>query len=421
MRQALGGPIRRRPRPRRRRDRRARDGRRARPGRHRERAVLRVRVRRRHAGRAAADWLTATWDQNAGLYATGPAAAVVEEVAGGWLLDLLGLPAAARRSASSPARRWPTSPALAAARHEVLRRRRLGRRAAGPDGAPPIRVVAGADRHDTIDRALRFLGLGTDAIAPVAGRRPGPDARRTRSPRARRRPARRSCARRSATSTPAPSTRSARSATWRHEAGAWVHVDGAFGLWAAASPALRPLVDGVERADSWATDAHKWLNVPYDSRAGLLRRPGRPPRRDGRPRRLPDPRATATSATRSTTTPSSPGGPAASPVYAALRALGRSGVADLVERCCALARRFAERLGAVDGVEVLNDVVLNQVLVRFDDRDDAHTAPDRRAGAARRHLLDERHDLAGAGRDADLGVELVDRRGRRRRQRPGDR
>ena len=197
--------------------------------------------------------------------------------------------------------------------------------------------------------------------------------------RARRRATgRRSCAPRPATSTPARSTRSARSATVAHAAGAWVHVDGAFGLWAAASPRLRPLVAGVERADSWATDAHKWLNVPYDSglvfcahpeahraamgvRAGYL-----DPRRAGGERDALDYNPEFSRRARGFA------------VYAALRALGRAGVAELVERCCALARRFAERLAAADGVEVLNEVVLNQVLVRFRRR---RRRPRRRAPA----------------------------------------
>ena len=174
-----------------------------------------------------------------------------------------------------------------------------------------------------------------------------------------------------------------------------MHVDGAFGLWAAASPTLRPLVDGVERADSWATDAHKWLNVPYDCGLVFCAHPAAHRAAMGVRGQLPDPRATATSATRWTAPRSSRAARAASPVYAALRALGRAGVADLVERCCALARRFAERLGAPTASTVLNDVVLNQVLVRF--RPTATTTPhprgDRR-GPARRALLDGRDDLA---------------------------
>ena len=212
----------------------------------------------------AADWLTGAWDQNAGLYVLSPAAAVVEEVAGGWLAELLGLPAGVSVGFVTGAQAANTT-GLAAARHEVLRRAGWDVEAAGLPGAPRARVLAGAERHATVDRAVRFLGLGTDAVVQVAADEQG-----------RMRPA--ALAERLAGSSgPAivctqvgnvdtgavdPVGELCRIA---HRAGAWVHVDGAFGLWAAASPRLRPLVAGVELADSWATDAHKWLNVPYDS------------------------------------------------------------------------------------------------------------------------------------------------------------
>src|SRR5581483_1296809 len=151
----------------------------------------------------------------------------------------------------------------------------------------------------------------------------------------------------------------------------WVHVDGAFGLWAAASPRLRPLLAGVDQADSWATDAHKWLNVPYDSGLVFCAHPEAHRAALGQQAAYLVP---AGSGERDALefNPEHSRRARGFPVYAALRALGRRGVAELVERCCALARRFAERLAAEDGVEVLNDVVLNQVLVRFGD-DDART------------------------------------------------
>jgi glutamate/tyrosine decarboxylase-like PLP-dependent enzyme len=318
----------------------------------------------------AADWLTATWDQNAGLYATSPAAAAIEEITGGWLLDLLGLPAHASVGFVTGAQ-MANFTALAAARHEVLRRAGWDVERRGLVGAPPIRVVAGADRHDTIDRALRFLGLGTDVIVPV----PVDDQGRMRADAL---PAALAghtgpmivCAQAGNVNSGAVDPL-APIVDLAHEAGAWVHVDGAFGLWAAVSPALRPLLDGVERADSWATDAHKWLNVPYDSglvfcahptahRAAMGVRAAYLVHADGGERDPLDHNPEFSRRARGFA------------VYAGLRALGRSGMAALVERCCALARRFADQLGAAEGVTVLGEVVLNQVLVRFDG-DDART------------------------------------------------
>ena len=360
----------------------------------------------------AADWLSSAWDQNAGLYVGGPSAAVVEEIAGAWTAELLGLPDGVSFGFVTGCQMAHVT-ALAAARHAVLDRVGWDVNEDGLIGAPRIHVVAGEERHTTIDRALRFLGLGTACLVPVPadgqGRMlPGRAARDAR----RGSRGRRSCARRPATSTRARSTRSRRSPTRRETAGAWFHVDGAFGLWAAASPALRHLVAGVERADSWATDAHKWLNVPYDCGIVFCAHP--------------DAHRAAMSVRASYLIHAEPGGPRDQmdwnpefsrrargfPVYAAIRSLGRAGIAELVERCCAHARRFGEELGAAPGVEVLNDVVLNQVLVRFGD-DETHRRGDR-GGAGRRHLLARRHDLARHRRDADLGLELVhERRGRR--------
>jgi glutamate/tyrosine decarboxylase-like PLP-dependent enzyme len=325
----------------------------------------------------AADWLTSTWDQNAGLYVLGPAAAVVEQVAGAWLADLLGLPEGVSVGFVTGAQMANWS-GLAIGLHEVLRRAGWDLRSAGLWGAPRVRLLAGQGRHGTIDRALRFLGAGGDAILPVETG----DHGRMR-PDALRRALDRSggpaivCAQAGDVNSGAidPVGEICQLA---HGHGAWVHVDGAFGMWAAASPRLRQLVAGIELADSWATDAHKWLNVPYDSglvfcahpeahravmgaRAGYLVLGGAGERDalDYNPEHSRRARGFA--------------------VYAALRTLGRQGVAELVDRCCALARRFADRLAAADGVEVLNEVVLNQVLVRFTagdgdpDADDAYT------------------------------------------------
>ncbi|WP_405071136.1 aminotransferase class V-fold PLP-dependent enzyme [Kribbella sp. NBC_01510] len=316
----------------------------------------------------AADWLTTVWDQNAGLYAAAPAAAVVEEVAANWLVELFGLPGGTSVGFVTGAQ-MANFTGLAAARHEVLRRTGWDVESQGLIGAPTIRVLAGAERHDTIDRALRFLGLGTSCIVPIdvddQGRMRADAlaaALETEGPQI-------VCAQAGNVNTGAFDP-IAEICDLAHAAGAWVHVDGAFGLWAAVSPELRPLVAGIDRADSWATDAHKWLNVPYDSGLVLCAHP--------------EPHRAAMSIRAAYLIQDENGqrdsldfNPEFSrrargfPVYAAIRALGRSGIAEIVDRCHAMARRFADTLAA-NGVAVLNDVVLNQVLVRFGD-DDALT------------------------------------------------
>jgi glutamate/tyrosine decarboxylase-like PLP-dependent enzyme len=318
----------------------------------------------------AADWLTSTWDQNAGLFVLSPAASVVEEVVGGWLAELLGLPEDVSFGFVTGVQ-MANFTALAAARHEVLRRAGWDVEESGLVGAPPVRMLAGQGRHDTVDRAARYLGLGRAAIVPVEADDQGrmrPDALRQAlgdadGPVI-------VCAQAGNVNSGAVDPVGA-ICEIAHQAGAWVHVDGAFGLWAAASPRLRHLVAGAELADSWATDAHKWLNVPYDSGLVFCAHPQAHQAAMGV-------RASylihATGGERDEVdyTPEFSRRARAFPVYAAIRALGRSGVAELVERCCALASRFAERLAAADGVEVLNEVVLNQVLVRFADSD-THT------------------------------------------------
>jgi glutamate/tyrosine decarboxylase-like PLP-dependent enzyme len=322
----------------------------------------------------AADWLTSVWDQNAGLYVLGPAASVVEEVAGAWLAELFGLPKQVSVGFVTGAQLANTT-GLAAARYEMLRRAGWDTEVAGLCGAPRLRIIAGQGRHGTIDRALRFLGLGTASIVEVEM-----DAQGRMQVAALWRALEQGegpaivCAQVGNVNTGAIDP-VGEICELAHGHGAWVHVDGAFGMWAAASPRLRHLVVGVERADSWATDAHKWLNVPYDSglvfcahpeahraamgvRASYLMHSGGGERDalDYNPEHSRRARGFA--------------------VYAAIRALGRSGIAEMVERCCAMARRFAEQLAPADGVEVLNEVVLNQVLIRLqapDGNDDGHT------------------------------------------------
>jgi glutamate/tyrosine decarboxylase-like PLP-dependent enzyme len=321
----------------------------------------------------AADWLTSVWDQNSGLYAAGPAAAVVEDVAGNWLLELLGLPATASFGFVTGAT-MANFTGLAAARHAVLEKVGWNVETDGLIGAPKVRIIVGAERHATVDVALRYLGLGANTAEIV----PADDQGRLRADVLREQLATHSgeplivCAQAGNVNTGAFDPVD-EICDVVHERGGWVHVDGAFGLWAAVSDSLRSHVTGIERADSWATDAHKWLNVPYD--CGLVF--------------VADPVAhqSAMSLSASYLTAGAAGErdafnfiPESSrrsrgiPVYAALRALGRTGVADLIDNCCAHARHFASALAGRDGVAVLNDVVLNQVLVRFDDDDDVTRA-----------------------------------------------
>jgi glutamate/tyrosine decarboxylase-like PLP-dependent enzyme len=340
-----------------------------------------------------ADWLASTWDQNAGLYVGGPPAAVAEEVAGRWTLELLGLPATASFGFVTGCQMAHVT-ALAAARNDVLARVGWDVERRGLVGAPRVRVLASDLRHATVDRALRLLGLGADAVVPVASDREG----RMRL---------------EALDEVLPPSDDPTIVIAQvgevntgaidpvdgicdraEAAGAWVHVDGAFGLWAAASPALRPLVAGVERADSWATDFHKWLNVPYDSGFAACAHPDR--------------HRAAMGTHADYLVHAAPDGPRDQmdwnpefsrrargfAVYAALRSLGRRGVAELVDRCCGHARRFADRLAEVEGVEILNDVVLDQVLVAFPgfeaipDADGGGAATGADAGQATRRVVE---------------------------------
>jgi glutamate/tyrosine decarboxylase-like PLP-dependent enzyme len=315
----------------------------------------------------AADVLTSGWDQPAFNAVTSPAAAVVEEVAGAWLKELLGLPRDASFGFVTGGQAANTV-SLAAARHQVLADAGWDVEQGGLSGAPPVRVVATGERHATIDRSLRLLGLGAGALEPVAADDQGAivvsDLARVLG-RGRAGPTI-VCLQAGNVNTGAFDDLAGAIAAGQ-EHGAWVHVDGAFGLWAAASPSTRHLTAGIETADSWATDGHKWLNVPYDSGYAFCAHP--------------DAHAAAMSYTAAYLTGQGEGGLRAPSDYvlessrrargfatwAALRQLGRQGVADLVDRCCRLARQFAERLEAIPGVTVANEVVLNQALVSFGD------------------------------------------------------
>jgi glutamate/tyrosine decarboxylase-like PLP-dependent enzyme len=311
----------------------------------------------------AADWLTSAWDQNAFIANSSPAAAAIEAVAAGWLTDILGLPADSSVGFVTGTQMAHVT-ALAAARGELLRRRGWDVERSGLAGAPPIRVLAGAERHSTIDRAVRLVGLGTDSIVAVEA-----DGQGRMTPAALRAVLRDGsgptvvCAQLGNVNTGAQDP-VGEICDIAADAGAWVHVDGAFGMWAAASPALRPLVAGLDRADSWATDAHKWLNVPYDSGLIFCAHPAAH-RAAMSMQASYFAQGTADERDPFDYNPEASRRARGLPIYAALKSLGRTGVAELVERGCALAQRFAARLAEDPRVEVLNEVVLNQVLVRF--------------------------------------------------------
>jgi glutamate/tyrosine decarboxylase-like PLP-dependent enzyme len=306
----------------------------------------------------ASNWLATAWDQNCALHSMSPAAAVIEEIALQWTVELLRLPPECGGALVTGAT-MANFTALAAARHAVLRRAGWDADNDGLFGAPPITAIVGGEVHSTVVRVLGLLGLGRSRVVrlPVDGQGrirtgafPPLDTPAIVCIQAGNvntgafDPAREICA-------------------WAHEAGAWVHVDGAFGLWARAVPSLDRLADGFDQADSWATDGHKWLNVPYDCGIALVR----------------DPSAlrAAMAMTAAYLPPSgirdpmhySPDGSRRArgvDVWAAYQQLGRQGVADLVERCCRHAARIAELLREA-GQEVLNQVELNQVLVAFGD------------------------------------------------------
>ena len=313
----------------------------------------------------AADMLTTGWEQVGFNGVTSPASALVEEIVGTWLKDALGLPVGASFGIVTGAQGANTA-ALAAARHRVLERAGWDVERDGLQGAPKIRIIAGEERHGTIDRSLRLLGFGTASLqAVLAGRNGAVDAEAlVRALDSGPGEPTIVCVQAGNVNTGAFDDLAAANET-AHRRGAWVHVDGAFGLWAAASPQFEHLVAGREGADSWAVDGHKWLQVPYDTGFVLCADPEAHSLsmsytaaylQDDRALRAP-----------SDFVPESSRRSRGFASWAALRELGRAGLAELVERCCALAGRFAEQLGTVEGARVANEVVLNQVLVGFGD------------------------------------------------------
>lgn len=321
----------------------------------------------------AADWLSSTWDQAAGIYACGPAAAVVEEIAGAWLKELLGLPDEASFAFTSGCQ-FAHFTCLAAARHALLRAAGWDVNADGLFGAPKVKILCTDQRHATVDRAIRFLGFGNANIVAVPTEPNGQiDLVAFQSVLA-------------ANAKPTIVVLNAgdlnigafdrfdKIIPIAKAAGAWVHIDGAFGLLARASRSKRPLLAGVELADSWATDGHKWLNVPYDSGLAFVR----------------DHEAHRASMTASANyiavdgnvrnqidwTPEWSRRARGFAIYAALRELGRNGLEDLIDRCCAHARAIVLGIGALDGTEILWEPHLNQGLVRFLDSRAGATAQD---------------------------------------------
>jgi glutamate/tyrosine decarboxylase-like PLP-dependent enzyme len=313
----------------------------------------------------AADWLTSVWDQNGGGYPVGPSAAVAEEVSCEWILDILGLPEGAGVGLTTGCQMAHFT-CLAAARHRVLADAGWDVEADGLFGAPEIRVLVGAKAHATVFAALRMLGLGSRRVQLVAADDQG---RMRASELARLLPGGRGptiiVAQVGEVNTGAidpmpPIARLAR------EHDAWCHVDGAFGLWAAASPTLRGLVDGVGDADSWATDAHKWLNVPYDCGIAVVRERAAHAAAMNSfagAEYIPEPQHDERAS--GEWVPEFSRRARGFAVYAALRELGRAGVSELVERCCGCARLMADELARDRRVTILNEVILNQVLVRF--------------------------------------------------------
>jgi glutamate/tyrosine decarboxylase-like PLP-dependent enzyme len=319
----------------------------------------------------AADWLVSAWDQNAAFHSLSPAAAAVEEITSAWIIDVLGLPSRASVGFVTGGQAANTT-CLAAARHAVLAKAGWNVEDDGLIGAPRVRILCGEQAHATIDTALRQLGLGGNTAVRIAADDQG-----------RMRPDALAAALASSTGPAIVCAQAGNVATGAFDAfepiadacaahGAWLHVDGAFGLWAAAAPALLHLTNGVDRADSWAVDAHKWLNVPYDSAMAVVADQGA----HVAAMSLAGPYLVADAGQRDGTNyvPESSRRARVVPVYAALRSLGRTGMAELVERNCAQARRMAERLAAIPGARIVNDVVLNQVLVALPGGDDANRA-----------------------------------------------
>jgi len=313
----------------------------------------------------AADWLVSAWDQNTGLAEPTPATSALEAVTGRWVLELLGLPPDSSFAFVTGCQMAHVT-CLAAARHSVYRRAGWDLPQRGLAGAPPLRVVLGGKRHVTIKRALRLLGIGESQEVVLPADSEGRMATEQLGAALDGSTPTIVCAQAGEVNTGGFDDLEA-IVELAARAGAWVHVDGAFGLWAAASPALAHLVAGYERADSWATDGHKWLNVPFD--CGIALCAHRDDHEAAMEYAAPYLAVSESHVARDPMgySPEFSRRARAVPVWAAIRELGREGITALVDRCCAHARAIAEGLAALPGCEIVNEVVLNQVLFRFED------------------------------------------------------
>jgi glutamate/tyrosine decarboxylase-like PLP-dependent enzyme len=322
----------------------------------------------------AADILTSVWDQNSTLYATCPASAVVEEIAGAWLKEILNLPAKASFALVTGCQMAHTT-CLAAARHAVLAKSNWDVEEKGLFGAPPIRVLTSGMRHGTFDRAIRFLGIGKSHVELLES-----DERDCLKSDALERSLKQNPSAPMIVLLQAGDVNIGAMDDFKtliplaKKYNAWVHVDGAFGLWAAASPRYKHLVAGVEAADSWATDGHKWLNVPFD--CGYAFVADSDSHRASMSHRAPYLIHVGDARDEMDWTPEWSRRARGFPTYAALRQLGRNGVAEIIENCCEHAHSLVMEMGKLPGAEVVWEPTINQGLVRFLDSKSGATEED---------------------------------------------